>query len=418
MPPNQHHKQKTSNKPRHIKYHNQKLILSMFLGQDVLSIAEIATRINLSKTTVTKVVNNFEKKGLVLAAGKGNSTDVGGKKPEMFAFNASYSYVMTAGINPTNITCAIMDLKCRVIQECTVNCSPKISYGDVVQSLADIIHGLIEATGLKFDKFHPIVIGCEGIIDADNGIIHYPLHHRWGQNLPLCKDLAEALSFPTNIYIDNNLRLSGYADMIMGAASDDSQVVIITTTISAGGSILENQQLVHGINGFVGEVGHMILEPDSDIRCNCGGRGCFGALVSPDAVLGRAYKRCFAYPGSSIYSKTRDKILKMADIFEAANQKDPFACELMNKVIEYFAIVIHNIVLLRDPAKIIIHGIYTAAGDYFLKNLRKKVNSLPFYKMKRDLPISYTSVSKLNSYLVGAGIYGVNVLLDINSLYD
>jgi predicted NBD/HSP70 family sugar kinase len=418
MPPNQHHKQKTSNKPRHIKYHNQKLILSMFLGQDVLSIAEIAARINLSKTTVTKVVNNFEKKGLVLAAGKGNSTDAGGKKPEMFAFNASYSYVMTAVINPAHITCAIMDLKCRVIQEATVNCSPKISYGDVIQSLVDSIHGLIKETGLKFDKFHPIVIGCEGIIDADNGIIHYPLHHRWGQNLPLCKDLARALSFSTNIYIDNNLRLSGYADMIMGAASCDSQAVIITTTISAGGSILENQQLVHGINGFVGEVGHMILEPNSDIRCNCGGRGCFGALISPGAVLGRAHKRCSAYLGSSIYSKTRDKILKMADVFEAANQKDPFACELMNQVIDYFAIVIHNIVLLRDPAKIIIHGIYTAAGDYFLKNLRKKVNSLPFYKMKRDLPISYTSVSQLNSCLVGAGIYAVNALLDINSLYD
>jgi predicted NBD/HSP70 family sugar kinase len=418
MPPNQRLKQKTSNKPRHIKYHNQKLILSMFLREDILSIAGIATRINLSKTTATKVVNNFEKKGLILAVGKGNSTGVGGKKPEMFAFNASYSYVMAAAINPANITCAIMDLKCRIIMERRVDCFLKSPYKDVVQSLADIIHSLIKETGLKFDKFHPIVIGCEGIIDADNGIIHYPLHHRWGQNLPLCKDLAQALSFPANIYIDNNLRLLGYADMIMNAVSYDSQAVIITTATSAGGSILENQQLVHGINGFVGEVGHMILEPNSDIRCNCGGYGCFGALVSPDAVLGRAYERYSAYPRSSMYSKAKSKVLEMANVFEAANQKDPFACELMNQVIDYFVIVIHNIVLLQDPAKITIHGIYTAAGDYFLKNLRKKVNSLPFYKMKRDLSISYTSISKLDSYLAGAGLYGVNMLLDINSLYD
>jgi predicted NBD/HSP70 family sugar kinase len=417
MLPNQRHKQKTSNKPRHIKYHNQKLILSMFLREDVLSIAEIATRINLSKTTATKVVNNFEKKGLILAVGKGNSTDVGGKKPEMFAFNASYSYVMAAAINPANITCAVMDLKCRIIKERTADCFPKSSYKDVVQNLADIIHGLIKETGLKFDKFHPIVIGCEGIIDADNGIIHYPLHHKWGQNLPLCKDLARTLSFPANVCIDNNLRLSGYADMIMNEAFYDSQVVITTTAISAGGSILENQQLVHGSNGFVGEVGHMILEPNSAIRCNCGGYGCFGALVSPEAVFAKAYKQCSAYPRSSVYSKARNKTLEMADIFEASNQKDPFACDLMNQIIDYFAIVIHNIVLLRDPAKITIHGIYTAAGDYFLKNLRKKVNSLPFYKMKRDLPISYTSIAKLNS-LIGAGLYGVNMLLDINSLYD
>jgi predicted NBD/HSP70 family sugar kinase len=388
----------------------------MFRKQDILSIAEIANRINLSKTTVTKVVNNFEKKGMLLATGKGNSTDVGGKKPEMFAFNAAYSHVIAVTINPNRITCAIMDLKCHVIKEHSVDCLPDSPYEDAVKSMAGMIHRMIKETKLKFDKLNPIVIGCEGIIDTDNGIIHYTLHHQWGLNLPLRKDLSRSISFPANIYIDNNLRLSGYADMIMNETSYDSQVVISTTT-SAGGSILENQQLIHGVNGFVGEVGHMIIEPHSDIRCNCGGYGCFGALVSPEAVLDRAYKGYRDYPQSLLYPKARSKNLELLDIFAASNQNDHFACVLMDQVIQYFTIVIHNIVLLRDPEKIIIQGNYTSAGDYFLKNLRKKVNSLPFYKMERNLPISYTAVSEYDP-LIGAGYYGIDMLLDINSLYD
>jgi predicted NBD/HSP70 family sugar kinase len=205
--------------------------------------------------------------------------------------------------------------------------------------------------------------------------------------------------------------------MILGENPYDSQAVIITT-ISAGGSILENQRLVHGVNGFIGEVGHMIIEPYSKIQCACGGYGCFGTLVSPDTVLAEcayAYKK---FPKSIIFSRTRDGALKIADVFEASNRGDPFACTILDQVIHYFTIVIHNIVLLRDPEKIIIQGIYSDAGDYFLKNLQKKVNSLPFYKMERNLPITYSSVSGFNPYLIGAGYYAVDILLDFNSLYD
>jgi predicted NBD/HSP70 family sugar kinase len=406
-----------SNKPRNIKYHNQKLILSIFRHRDSISIAEIAGQINLSKTTITKVVNNFEAKGMVLAAGKGNSTDVGGKKPEMFIFDAAYSYVfaLTVGIN--TMAGAIMDLKCRIISQMAVDCPEDTPYHEAVQGMADMIRCLLRDSGLIIDKNHPIVIGCEGIIDADNGIVHYTIHHSWGQNLPLREDLIRALGFPVNLYIDNNLRLAGYVDMITSDTVYDSQAVIVTTH-SAGGSILENQQLVHGVHGFIGEIGHMIVEPHSEIRCKCGGFGCFEALVSPETVLSQAYKSYTSYPESFICPRAEKGVLTILDIFEASNNGDRFACMLMDTVIHYFSIVIHNIVLLRDPERIIIQGVYTAAGDYFLRNLRKKVNSLPFYKTERDLPISYTSVSGFNPYLIGAGCYAVDLLLDNNSLYD
>jgi predicted NBD/HSP70 family sugar kinase len=354
---------------------------------------------------------------MVLATGKGNSTDVGGKKPEIFAFNAAWSYVIVLTINPNTMAGAVMDLKCNFISQRTANCAPNTPYQVAVQDMADMIQGMVKDLGLNIDTLHPIVIGCEGIIDADNGIIHYNIHHSWGQNLPLRKDLAQALGTPATIYVDNLLRLAGYVDMLISETVYNSQAVL-TTTYSAGGSILENQQLVHGPNGFVGEFGHMIIEPYSDIRCDCGGYGCFGALVSPNTVLAQAQRQCAQHPQSDLYPKIQEGALKITDIFDASNQGDPFACSLMDQVIHYFAIMIHNIVLLRDPEKIIIQGFYTTAGDYFLINLRKKVNSLPFYKMERDLPIEYSAVSGFNVYLTGAAYYAVDVLLDINSIYD
>jgi predicted NBD/HSP70 family sugar kinase len=389
----------------------------MFRKRDILSIAEISKRINLSKTTVTKVVNDFQAKGLVLATGKGDSTDVGGKKPEMFSFNAAYSQVIALTIGTNSIEGAVLDLKCGLISQDYLACDPKTPYQRAVQNMADMIRRMTKDGGIKIDKMHPIVVGCEGIIDAGSGIIHYTMHHQWGQNLPLRDDLVQALGVDATIYLDNNLRLAGYADMILDENPYDSQAVIITTR-SAGGSILENQQLVHGVNGFIGEVGHMIIEPYSKIQCACGGYGCFGALVSPETVLARCRNEYRRFPKSLIFAKAQGGTLKITDLFEAANRRDPFSCAILDRVIHYFTIVIHNIVLLRDPEKIIIQGIYSDAGDYFLKNLQKKVNSLPFYKMDRNLPITYSSVSGFNPYLIGAGYYAVDVLLDFNSLYD
>ena len=54
-----------SNKPKNIRYHNQKLVTSLFRTADVLSVSEISEKINLSKTTVTKMMGDFVARGLI-----------------------------------------------------------------------------------------------------------------------------------------------------------------------------------------------------------------------------------------------------------------------------------------------------------------------------------------------------------------
>ncbi|MDR1315923.1 MAG: ROK family transcriptional regulator [Spirochaetales bacterium] len=410
--------QRTSNKPKNIKYHNQKLILSMFRKAENLSIPDIADKINLSKTTVTKVVNDFAAKGLVKTSGKGSSTDVGGKKPELFAFNASFLHVITLSLGIKTLSCAVMDLKCHAISSRSVDCDIQVSYKKAIRRMADIIHAMMKEAGLSGREVHSIVLGCEGIIDATSGVIRYTVHHAWGTNLPVREDLARALAFPATIYVNNNSRLAGYYQALLNADLYEPVAVITSSFHSIGGSILENQQPMHGANGFIGEIGHMIIEPYSEIKCHCGGYGCFESLVSPQTVLAQAGKLYTDYPRSCLYRKAKEGALTITDVFEASNQQDPLACILLDKVIRYFSILIHNIVLLRDPSRIVIQGVYSSAGDYFLEQLRRQVNSLPFYKVERDLPIVYAPASALNVYLIGAGYYAVDVFLDTNSLYD
>jgi len=407
-----------SNKPKNIKYHNQKLILSMFRKAESLSIAEIGTAINLSNTTVTKVVNCFEKKGLVAANGKGSSTGVGGKKPGIFSFNAAHSSVIAVTVGHSALSCAIMDLKCNLYSHSAQPCDYRVSYAEAVKMMADMICAPMDDLGLEGGKILSIVVGCEGIIDSHNGIIRYPMHHNWERNLPLREDLAKLLPFPANICIDNNSRLAGYATLLADQADYRTLAVINNTHRSAGGSILENRALVHGANGFVGEFGHMIIDPGSSVKCACGNYGCFGALVAGTTLIEETYRKVPTYRQSVLAPKCRDETLTPEDIFAASNAGDELACALMDTVIQCFAVLIHNTVILRDPEKIVIQGMYEGAGDYFLSNLRKKVNAMPFYKVEHRLPIVLSPVAPGNVNLIGAGFYAVERYMDTNSLYD
>jgi predicted NBD/HSP70 family sugar kinase len=412
-------RQRISRKPKSIKNYNQKLILSMFRGVEELSIAEIATKIKLSKTTVTKVVNGFHKKGLLLVTGKGSSSDIGGKKPTMFAFNGDYAKIVVIIISTDTIRGAVLDMKCNLIVQRESDCPRTMPYPVVVERIVGIIQELVRETNIELSAISPLVIGCEGIIDVDNGILHYSMHHDWGQNVPMRDDIQNAVPFPVKVYVDNNLRLAGYVDMDIGDSSYDKQVVVITTQHSGGGCVLENQKSVHGNNGFVGEIGHMIIEPDSVIECSCGGHGCFGALVSPGVLLGRAHERCSVYPTSIIYPRAKDGVLTMAEVFAASNRNDPFACELMDEVIRYFAIVIHNITILRDPERITISGVYAKAGAYFIEELRKCADAFPFYKGKHKFIIDYSAGSNIDViFPIGAAHYAVDLLLDNDAFYS
>lgn len=84
----------SSRKPRNIKLHNQKLVLSLFRTMTTASVSEISERINLSTTTVSKILAVLQENGLIKSIGKGSSTDEGGKKPELFALNETFKYVI------------------------------------------------------------------------------------------------------------------------------------------------------------------------------------------------------------------------------------------------------------------------------------------------------------------------------------
>ena len=63
-----------------------------------------------------------------------------------------------------------------------------------------------------------------------------------------------------------------------------------------------------------------------------------------------------------------------ASIFDASNKGDKLALIIMNEVINWFGIGISNIILMYDPQIMIVQGIFTKAGKYFLESSSGNTN--------------------------------------------
>lgn len=399
-----------SRKPKNIKYYNQRLILSLLKNHEVLAASEISERINLSITSVTKILTALQKKKLIKSMGKGNSTEEGGKKPELFALNDTYKYVISVYSGRNQIECAIATLKCRIVD--TINFPYRIQedFESCMKDMSDAIQKLVEANGLKPEDICGLAVGFDGIVDSACGILLFPIHNTfWGRNLPVKEILQEKLPGYRNITIDNGCRLSGYAELLSHSEYTSESVLIISSGSTTGGCVLDHGNLMQGANGFVGEVGHITVDPSNRaVKCTCGNYGCFETMITPTALLNYAKERQEDYPGSLLIPLIKNGNINIENIFQASNESDTFGCKIIDHVITYFSILIRNIVLIYDPGIIVLQGFYTMAGPYFIETLQKEIYSIPFFKIKKELKIEYSNLPVKQGLFIGGALYSVD----------
>lgn len=408
-----------SSKPRNIKYNNQKLVMSLFRYSGKLSVSEISERANLSKTTITKIVGELLRKGLVLSAGKGESTEEGGKKPELFIFNPNYRYIIVVNLPFNQTQVHILNLKSEVVFDWTQDiCIPESDYAACIRSAASGITSAMKEFGICAEQVCGIMILGEGIIDSARGLIRYAVHHRWPRNLPVLEDFAKNLSFQVPLYIENGSALCGYSNLLDPANCGIHSLIHLSVSDHSGGCVIKNRELQNGEHGFMSEFGHTIVDPTSTLSCICGARGCFEVLVSPAIVLRKTADLAAQFPDSAIAKAAQAGDLTMQELFDASNEGEPCACYSIDQVINWFTVLIRSMVIFHDPQKIIIQGIYQNAGEYFLQNLRAAVVSTPFFRTGADLLIDYAKLSFREAMLIGGSYYVCRKFLDDNSLYD
>jgi predicted NBD/HSP70 family sugar kinase len=161
------------------------------------------------------------------------------------------------------------------------------------------------------------------------------------------------------------LWLSEQAANGSGQAPASVAFLAIGTGISAG--VVLDGVLLRGDNGFAGEVGHVVADPDG-AACACGLRGCLETIAAGPAI-GRQADEAVAAGRSTVLSPHSSA----ADVFRASSAVDQVAVEIIDRVADHLATAIRSLVLTLGVKRIIIGGGVAAAGPALLEPILSSI---------------------------------------------
>lgn len=397
-------------KPKFLQDKNRRLILSIIRSMDSITMPELSERIGLSKTTVSKIVVTLLEKNFIISAGKGDSSDEGGKRPELFRFNAAKAYAVGVHIAPRRIAVALADLRGVIIDRLSLDIRENEELGHVIDGIAGSVRQLLALRNLGPASLIGVAVGAHGITDIEKGSSLFSPHFpSWGENVELKRLIAEALGFDTVILVDNQIRFQVFAEHASGVARGYHDVVVIEGGEGLVAGIIGNGVIQRGTHRLAGEIGHMVLDPYDTQECACGCRGCFEVLVSSCRVVSQYRDACSRDLPDGV-----DK-LDLRDIFSAAEGGDPVARSCLHETAAWFARGIANIILVVDPQIVVFQGIYAEAGSYFLECLREGLSQLAVPVVRKDLRVEYSTLGA-DACLLGATGYLIANYFNRNEL--
>lgn len=193
----------------------------------------------------------------------------------------------------------------------------------------------------------PVVAGVSvpGLVDETTGIGVFSSNLGW-RDAPIRDLAASALALP--VAFGHDVRRAGEAELRLGAARGCRDAVIVTIGTGIAGALVVDGRM-HAGDGFAGEIGHMLSDPDGE-PCGCGGIGCLETIASAAAIA----RRYGARTGVATAGAT--------DVLSALHRGDADAAEVWADAIAAIADQLARIASLLAPQVVVIGGGLAHAG--------------------------------------------------------
>jgi glucokinase len=211
------------------------------------------------------------------------------------------------------------------------------------------------------------------------------------------------------VAVTNDANAAALGEMLFGAARGMKDFIVITLGTGLGSGIVANGELVYGADGFAGEIGHTIVDPNGR-RCGCGKLGCLETYVSATGI-------CRTILELSCHSTTPSELryfsaaeLSSEMIYQAALRGDPLALEAFEFTGRVLGVKLADSVAHLSPEAIIFFGGLAEAGDMLFNPTRQSLEEHLFPIFRNKVKLLPSQLTERNPAVLGAGALIWNVL--------
>ncbi|HEK85431.1 MAG: ROK family transcriptional regulator [Candidatus Saccharicenans sp.] len=363
---------------------NTRKVLKLIRDNATISRADISKLSGLSAPTVSRIVDNLIKEGLVEEIGAGISN--GGRRPNLLRFCPNNNFIIGIDLGTTHIYGVLANLEAEIIAEEKIPTEVESGFYGVMDRTFTVIEKLRAQLGKKQNHLNGIGMAVAGLINKKRNIVEFSPNFHW-HDADIAGYLLPKLNLP--IFFDNVTRVMALGELYYGVGKKYRNFICVNVGYGIGAGIIINGQPLLGTHGMAGEFGHITLEKDSKIQCYCGNFGCLEALSSGSGIA-RAARLELENGAKSILLEMCDNNLDNLTaemVANAAKKGDILAWNVFHKAAEYLGIGISALINLFNPEAIVIGGGVTQAGDILFDTVRSTVKARALSRISREVEI-------------------------------
>ena len=200
-------------------------------------------------------------------------------------------------------------------------------------------------------------VGFGGPVDFPTQTVTLSTHVEGWMQYPLVPNLRRLTGAP--VVMDNDANVGALGEARFGAGRGADPLFYMTLSTGIGGGIVINGQIQRGADSYAGEIGHLNVLPDGP-PCLCGSNGCLERM-------------CCGLWLERDYQKPAHELL----------QNEQF----VRLYVVHLARGLKAALMLLNPARIVIGGGMSKAGDHLFVPLREELNRqmTAWSKARRDV---------------------------------
>lgn len=364
-------------------------VLSLIRDEGPMSRAELARRLELSATTITRVVNELDA-GRVLADGQAMAQSGAGRPATALHIRADSCCVAAVQIGIGMVHLGIFNALGERLAAEQFAYAVEEGADAMLRRVADGLQALCKAQGVA-GALSGIGVAVPGPVDAAGRRMLVSIRLDW-RDVPVADTLEALTGIATTV--EHNVRAMALAEARYGQGRGLRSVAFVYLRSGLGaGLVVQGQPFSGGVHGAV-ELGHLqVIE--GGVACVCGGKGCIETVMS-DAALRATTRRLRIAPEPNA----------LTAIWSAAQRRQD-AAKVVDGIVGPLSMGLSALATLLNPELVLLGGALADIPDAMFEQIVQSA-------WRRALPVVRTS-SRIERSLLGADaglVGGATVALD------
>jgi predicted NBD/HSP70 family sugar kinase len=352
---------------------NRLKVLEVVREEGTVSRAEIAISTGLARSTVSTLVGELQRAGLVVEredARAGGQTG-SGRPPLMLSMDPGAGAVIGIQFDHDYVRVAIADLSLSILAEGVKESDVDHDAQDGLAAAATLAEVLLGQAGVEASRLIGAGVALSGPVDRNTGLVSSSAILPGWVGVDAASWLSERLGVP--VHVDNDANLGALAESVLGAGRGTTEMAYVMLSSGIGGALILGGRLYRGARGTAGEIGHVSVD-ETGAMCRCGNRGCLETLVGGAAL-------------TELLRRSHGEDITIERMISLAEEGDPGCQRVIADAGRTVGRVVGAICNEYNPERIVVGGELALAGELLLEPLKEAIGRYAIPAAIEDLTV-------------------------------